>query len=224
MVKKEKKGSDFTGIQIVVFIGIGAIIGLVIGLFYFNWLFGEYVLTLRKYIDEDWAKIQYYSNRIVDQAVVLKNMLYKDKVKYDTAVIDELLDVRARLIGADKLEDKCRILSELEKKINNLIEYYNSRMDLKNMRFGYIEWGLITGPYIDEYNEYKMKYTESATIYNDRIKKFPFKNVAEKKQLTQVPVIETGTVMIINCDTEEYSKDKIFRINKLEGSSSAGGN
>ncbi len=220
----KKKEISFTGIKILIFMGIGTVIGLVIGYFYFDWLFGEYMLTVRKYIDNDWAKVQYYSNRIVDQAIVLQNMMHKDKVAYDSSIFDELLDARARLIGADKLEDKGRILSDLEKKMNKLIEYYNSRFDLKNMRFGYIEWGIITGPYIDEYNEHKVRYADSVALYNSKVKKFPFKGAATKRQLTVLPEIETGTVMIVNYDREEYKKDNIFKINKLEGSSSAGGN
>lgn len=221
---KKKQGITFTGIKILVFICIGSVIGLVIGFFYFDWLFGEYVVTIRKYIDSDWAKVQYYSNRIVDQAIVLRNMMHKDKVQYDSSIIDDVLDARARLIGSDNLEDKTRILSELEKKINTLIEYYNSRMDLKNMRFGYIEWGLITGPYIDEYNEYKSRYAESVKEYNFKIKRFPFKGVASKKKLSVLPAMEEGTVIPVNYDREEYKKDNVFRIDKLEGSSSAGGN
>jgi len=220
----KKKEISFTGIKILIFMGIGTVIGLVIGYFYFDWLFGEYMLTVRKYIDNDWAKVQYYSNRVVDQGIVLKTMMHKDKVQYEPSIFDELLDARARLIGADKLEDKSRIVSDLENKMNKLIEYYNSRMDLKNMRFGYIEWGIITGPYIDEYNEYKTRYAESVSLYNSKVKKFPFKGAAAKKQLTALPDIETGTVMIVNYDREEYKKDNIFKMNKLEGSSSAGGN
>lgn len=221
---KKKQGITFTEIKILIFMGIGIVIGLVVGLFYFNWLFGEYMLTIRKYIDNDWAKVQYYSNRIVDQAIVLNNMMHKDKVQYDSSVIDELVDTRARLIGSDKLEDKFRILSELEKKINTLVEYYNSRMDLKNMRFGYIEWGIITGPYIDEYNEHKTRYAESVELYNSKIKKFPFKGAARKKQLTELPFIKVETIVPVNYNREEYKKDNVFKINKLEGSSSAGGN
>lgn len=219
-----KQGLTFTGIKIAIFIGIGTIIGIILGFFYFDWLFGEYMLTLRKYIDSDWAKVQYYSNRIVDQGIILKNMMHKDKVKYESSVFDELFDARARLIGADKLEDKGRILLELEKKMTNLVEYYNSRMDLKNMRFGYIEWGIITGPYIEEYNEYKTRYAESLEIYNYRLKKFPFKAAAGKRQLMALPDIGAGTVVPVNYDREEYKKDNIFRINKLEGSSSVGDN
>jgi len=223
-VDKKEKGINLTGVKILVFMGIGAVIGLVIGYFYFDWLFGEYMLTVRKYIDNDWAKVQYYSNRIVDQAIVLQNMMHKDKVKYDSAIFDDVIDARARLVGAEKLEDKIRILSDLEKKISALIEYYNSRLDLKNMRFGYIEWGIITGPYIDEYNENKIRYAESVELYNDRIKKFPFKGAANKRNLTVLPNVETSTVMPVNYDREEYKKDNIFRMNKLEGSSSAGNN
>lgn len=223
-MNRKKEGITFIEIKIFILIGIGTVIGLVIGFFYFNWLFGEYILTMRKYIDNDWAKVQYYLNRIVDQAIVFNNMMQKDKVKYDSSVIDELVDSRARLVGVDKIEDKIKIITQLEKKINTLVEYYNSRIDLKNMRFGYIEWGIIIGNYINEYNEHKIKYAESVELYNTTIKKFLFKMSAGKRQLSELPFIKVATIIPINYNSEEYQRDNIFRMNKLEGSSSADDN
>jgi hypothetical protein len=191
--------------------------------FYFGWLFGEYVSTTRKYIDQDWVKVQYYSNRVVDQVIKLKKMMASDKVKYKSAVLDAAIDTRSRIIGSDSLEDKTKYLSQLEPQINDVITYYNGRLDLKNKRFGYVEWGMMMTPYLEEYNLHKDTYVEAVAMYNDLISKIPFNWAASSRKLTKLPLPEESRIVIVKTNREEYETgDNIFRMDKYEGSSSAG--
>jgi hypothetical protein len=221
--KIEKKPMSFTDVKINIFTMIGLLLGLALGYLYFGWLFGEYVMTTRKYIDQDWVKVQYYSNRVVDQVIKLKKMMSADKVKYNSEVLDAAIDTRSRIIGSDSLEDKTKYLNRLEPQINDVIAYYNGRLDLKNKRFGYVEWGMLMTPYLEEYNLHKELYAEAVVMYNDLISKFPFKGAAKGKKLTTLPLPEESKITAVKTNREEYETgDDIYRMDKYEGSSSAG--
>jgi hypothetical protein len=220
--KKEKKPVSFTAVKIWIFFGVGALIGGALALFYFNWLFGAYVSTQRKYIDQDWVKVQYYMNRAVDQAIKLKKMMTQDKVKFDSTIIDDAIDTRARMIGTNKTEEKIQYLIKLEPELNRIIEYYNGRLDLKNKRFGYIEWGMITTQYIDEYGEHRERFVDSVLQYNDLITRFIFKGAAKSRKLGAIPYVTENTFPEVKTNREEYyKKDGIFKMDLNEGSSSA---
>lgn len=220
--KPEKKKMTFTDVQIFVFFIIGGTIGFAIGIFYFNWLTGTYVVNTRKYIDQDWVKVQYYANRVVDQVIKLKKMAVADKVKFDFTIIDDAIDTRAKMIGTNKAEERIKNLAVLEPQLNRIMEYYNGRLDLKNKRFGYIEWGMITQEYINEYGEHRERFVESVLEYNNLVSKGWFKGVAKSKKLGPVPGVEENTFPEIMTNREEYYKDDgIYRMDLNEGSSSA---
>jgi hypothetical protein len=221
--KPEKKKISFTDLKILIFFCIGIALGTALSWFYFNWLFDKYVMTQRQYLDQDWVKVQYYSNRIVDQVIKLKKMMAADKAKYDSAVLDAAIDTRSRIIGSNSLEEKTMLLGQIEPQINEIIKYYNKRLDLKNKRFGYIEWGMITTQYLDEYNEHKETYVASVTAYDNLIAKWPFGDAAKRQKLSGIPIAEESKITEVMTNREEYEKgDNIFRMDKNEGSSSAG--
>jgi hypothetical protein len=220
--KKEKKTITFTDVKIWIFCGIGMIIGLVIAVYYFNMLFIKYVQTQRTYMEDDWVKVQYYANRVVDQAVKLKKMMVADKVKYDPSIIDNAVDTRAQMIGTNMVEEKIKLLAKLEPEINKVIEYYDSRLDLKNKRFGYIEWGMITTQYLDEYGEHRERFVEAVLAYNDLIARTLFKMAAKQAKLGVIPGVTENTFPEVNTNREKYyKKDGIYRMDLNEGSSSA---
>ena len=126
-------------------------------------------------------------------------------------------------MGTDRLDVKTEILAKLEPQISDVIKFYNKRMDLKNKRFGYIEWGMITTQYIEQYNEHKEKYSEAVSAYNSLISSMLFKDAARGKKLALLPETDESQISEVNTNREKYgSPDKIFRMDKLEGSSSAG--
>lgn len=221
--KKEKKPISFTDVTIWIFFGIGTFIGVVLAYFYFTWLFGKYVQTQRAYIDQDWVKVQYYANRVVDQAIKLKKMMVADNVKFDSTIIDDAIDSRSRMIGTNMVEEKIKHLAKLEPELNRIIEYYNSRLDLKNKRFSYIEWGMITTQYITEYGEHRERFVEAVIAYNDLLSKTMFKRAAKSKNIGLIPGVEENIFPEIKTNREEYEKnDGIYRMDLNEGSSSAG--
>ncbi len=220
--KKKEKGLGLSLIRIGIFVLVGFMLGGLVAYFYYGNLFRVFVTTQRDYITQDWSKVEYYANRASDQVIELKKMLEKDNVKHKEAPLDGVTDIRSRLIGADNVKEKVELLGGLEKSLNEVMEFYNKRMDLRNKRFGYIEWGMITSQYIEEYNDYKARYIESALEFNDRISRFPFKGTAKKEEIKPFPVSEGGGLKHVKVNTEEYSKDKIYRMDKLEDSSSAG--
>jgi hypothetical protein len=220
--KKEKKPVSFTDVKIWIFFGIGAVIGLVVAVFYFNWLFKSYVKSQRMYIDQDWVKVQYYMNRAVDQAIKLKKMAVADKVKFDFTIIDDAVDTRSRMIGTNVTAEKVKYLVMLEPQLNRLIDYYNGRLDLKNKRFGYIEWGMITAQYLDEYGEHRERFVDSVIQYNDLIKRFIFKGVAKGLKLGPIPEVDENTFPPVKTNREEYYRDDgIFRMDLNDDSSSS---
>ena len=87
MAKKKKVKQKLTmqQVQILIFVLVGFILGGLIGLFYYNNLFDAYLTTMRKYIDEDWSKVEYYANRATDQVIRLKKMIEKLLADEDTA-------------------------------------------------------------------------------------------------------------------------------------------
>ena len=220
--KKEKKPVSFTDIKIWIFFSIGALLGLVLAGYYFNFLFIKYVQVQRTYMEDDWVKVQYYANRVVDQAVKLKKMMESDKVKYDAAVIDDAVDTRAQMIGTNMVEEKINLLAKLEPQINRLIEYYNGRLDLKNKRFGYIEWGMITTQYLDEYGEHRERFVETVLAYNDLIARTIFRMAAKQAKLGPIPGVTENTFPEVKTNREKYyKKDGIYRMDLNEGSSGA---
>ncbi len=224
MAKKKKKGKKITmqHVQIAIFVLVGMILGGLLGIFYFGKLFETYLETQHKYIVQDWSKVEYYANRATDQVIKFKKMVIKDKVKMSKAQMDKAINARARLIGSDNLDEKTDSLKKLEKALDKIMKLYNSRMDLRNKKFVYVEWGTVTVDYIDAYNIHKNRYIDAAADFNDKIRKFPFDGVAKSKGYKAFPLAEISELSNVTVDTEKYQKDTIYRIDKLEDSSSAG--
>jgi len=225
VARKKKKKTKFNPLQsllILVFVLIGFVIGGAIGWFYYNKLFDTYLAAMHKYIEQDWSKVEYYSNRATDQVIILKKMLVKDKVKFSRAMVNDVIDARAKVIGADSLEEKNEVLVELEKALNEVMIFYNKRMDLRNKRFGYIEWGMITIPYIEHYNDHKNNYIDAVADFNNKISRRFFKSAAKRKGYGPLPVAKQSYITAVKINTEKYQKDDIYRMDKLEDSSSAG--
>jgi hypothetical protein len=221
--KKPVKSLSFTSVKIFVFFIVGAALGSFLAYIYFGWLFGVYVENTRKYLDQDWVKVQYYSNRVVDQIIRLKKMMTTDKVKFDGSIFDAAIDTRSRIIGTDKLDEKTILIDQLEPEINDVLKYYNKRLDLKSKHFRYVEWGMLILPYIEEYNEDKAIYIAAVSSYDNMISKLPFKLVAKEKKLAVLPVPEESSITEVKTNREVFERnDNIYRMNKSEGSSSAG--
>lgn len=136
---------------ILFFVLIGFLLGGAIGIIYYDKLFEVYLLKLKSYVIEDFKRIEAYANKVVDQAIKLRKMLSDNKIKYDNSIFERVIDTRSRLIGADSIQEKVEYLTKFEDDFNKIMEFYNSRMDLRNKRFGYIEWGIATQEYVKEY-------------------------------------------------------------------------
>jgi len=123
-------------------------------------------------------------------------------------MFDAPIDTRSLFLGSDTLEEKTNLLKKLEKEIQKVIDYYNVRMDLRNKRFAYIEWGMFTGKYMDEYIKYKNRYLDIAVEFNEKIKKFPFKGIAKKKGYKELPLIGENKIAKVKLNKERYTREK----------------
>jgi len=208
MATKEKKKFSFVQAQIFIFVIIGIAIGVVISAVYYDQLFDQFMAQKLRYIEDDWSKTEYFANRLTDQVIALKKLLVADKVKkVDYEPFDKALDLRSRIIGGDTLQDKVPLLKELLENINAIITYYNSRMDLRNKRFSYIEWGMITGDYAKEFEETVPEYNTDADDFNGKIKIFPYSWVAQKKKYKELPLTTEGKITPVQTATEEYTRE-----------------
>lgn len=208
--------------QTASFVLIGFILGGVLSFFLVTNLFDTAVKRNRLYIEADWIKVQHHGSRIADKLIVLRRMIDRDGVKFDVKPIIAAIDARAMVLGTEDIAEKAKHLEEMEKNISAVIEEYNKRLDLRNLRFSYVEWGIETKKVIEEYNEYKNRYIEAANEFNHMIRQFPFNRVAGNLGYKEVPVISPSTLIYVSKKTEPYHKDNIYRIDKYEGSSSAG--
>lgn len=208
--------------QILFFVLVGFVLGGVLSYFTLTNLFDITIKRNHTYIEADWFKVQYYGNQVTDQLIKFRKMLSDDKVKFDIEPITAAIDARAMMLGAADIDEKAKQLETMEKNISAVIDEYNRRLDLRNMRFGYIEWGLVIKQYIEEYNEHKERYIEAAEEFNSLIEKFPFDMTAKKLGVKAVPIVGHSSLHYVSKKTEPYHKDNIYRIDKYEGSSSAG--
>ena len=145
---------------------------------------------------------------LTDQVIALKKLLVIDKVKkVDYSPFDRALDIRSRIIGGDTLQDKVPLLKDLLDNINSIIDYYNSRMDLRNKRFSYIEWGMITGDYAREFEDTVPVYNANADDFNGKIKIFPYSWVAKNKHYKALPIAEEGRITPVQTATEKYTRE-----------------
>ncbi len=207
-VKKEKPKMSLEQLQIGVFILIGAVIGVILSFFIFKGVFEAYLAMQRKYIDEDWSKVEYFTNRITDQVINLRKMLLVDKAKADYDKIDSIIDLRSRVIGGDTLQDKIPLMKELIISSEEIISYYNSRMDLRRKHFTYIEWGMATQPLLEEFNDSVNAYNVSADDFNGKIRIVPYSWIADLKKYKRLPLVKGLLLTSVQTATEEYTKKK----------------
>lgn len=206
MEQKEKKiGSNY----ILFFVLIGFIIGSGIGIIYYDKLFEVYLTTLKNYAMEDFKKTEAYANKVVDQAVKLRKMLSDNKIKYDNTIFEKVFDTRSRLLGSDDIKEKAEYIKKYEEDFNKVLEFYNSRMDLRNKRFGYIEWGMETGEYLKEYVYNKDRYRDAAKEYNEKSKKFPLTLITKRKNFSSYPELDANKIIEPKIKTEKYIKDDL---------------
>jgi hypothetical protein len=204
---KEKKKFSFVQLQIIIFTIVGFALGIFISTVYYDQLFELFMAQRLKYVEDDWSRTEYFANRLADQTIALKKLLTDDRIKkVDYAPFDSALDLRSRMIGGDTLDDKVPLLKDFEADVNRIIAYYNSRMDLRNKRFSYREWGMITAQYSKDFEEAKPKYNVDADDFNGKIKIFPYSWVAKKKKYKALPLTEEGKITPVQTATEKYFK------------------
>ena len=206
---KEKKKFTFVQAQIIIFTILGFGIGAFLSYFYFTGLFEGFMSQRLKFIEQDWSWVEYSANRLADQVIALKKLLTQDKIKkVDYEHFDRAIDIRSRIIGGDQLGDKVPLLKEFEQEINKVIEYYDSRMDLRKKRFSYIEWGNMTQEYIKEYEPTKPVYNDDADDFNGKLKIFPYNYIpfwsSNKTKYKVLPLTEEGKITPVQTATEKY--------------------
>lgn len=204
---KEQKKFSFVQVQIVIFTLLGFALGAFISVISMLGLFDNYMASTLKYIEDDWSRTEYFANRLADQTIAFRKMLSEDRVKkVDYAAFDKAVDLRARMIGGDTLEDKVPLLKGFEEEINKVIEFYNGRVDLRKKRFSYIEWGNATKEYIKEYEHTIPAYNEAADDFNGKLKLWPYNWNAKKKMYKVLPLTEEGKITPVQTATEKYFK------------------
>ncbi len=206
MDKQDKKAR---GSFVLFFILIGFILGAGIGIIYYDKLFEVYLTTLKSYVMEDYKRTEAYANKVVDQAVKLRKMLADNKIKYDNLIFEKIFDTRSRLLGSDNMQEKAEYINKYEEDFNKILEFYNLRMDLRNKRFGYIEWGMETGKYIKEYVYNKDRYRDSSKEYNEKLKKFPLILITKRKNFNSYPELSASIIIEPRLRTEKYVKDDL---------------
>lgn len=206
--KKESPKMTLEQVQIFVFVLIGAAIGLALSFFIYKGVFEYYLSQQRKYIVEDWSKVEYFTNRITDQVITLRKMLLVDKAKADYDKIDDIIDMRAKVIGGDTLDDKVPLIKELVKNSEEILGYYNSRMDLRRKHFEYIKWGLDMQPLLEEFNDKVQEYNVAADDFNGKLKWWPYNWIAAEKKYKRIPLVKGFVLTSVQTATEEYTKDK----------------
>ncbi len=192
---------------ILIFILIGAILGGAAGLSMQIKLFEAYITAARDYVHEDWNRMEYFLNQTVDQTIELEKMMKKDNIKRDKADFDRVVSVRSRILGADSLFEKAELLEELEYDINRILEFYNKKMDLRRERFFYLQWGIDTKEYIEEYKKYRNRYRNTVNEYNHRINSFFFSTIAQSKGHFKLPLIDESKIAAVQLATEPYTRD-----------------
>jgi len=206
--KKEKPKMTLAQVQIFIFILIGAAIGLCLSFFIYKGVFEFYLAQQRKFIEEDWSKVEYFTNRITDQVITLRKLLMADKAKADYEKIDAIIDMRARMIGGDTLDDKVPLIKDIVKDSDDMITYYNGRLDLKKKHFQYIDWGNSTQPLLEEFNDKVGDYNTAADDFNGKIKFFPYSWIAGEKKYKRIPLAKGLILTSVQTATEEYTKKK----------------
>ena len=121
--------------QILFFVIIGFILGGAVSYFTLTNLFDIVIKRNHTYIEGDWFKVQYYGSQVTDQLIKFRKMVADDKVKFDIAPITAAIDARAMMLGAADIDEKAKQLEIMEKNISAVIDEYNKRLDLRNMRF-----------------------------------------------------------------------------------------
>src|SRR5208337_558645 len=87
---------------------IGVAIGGAIGLFAYNMLFEREFSNLQRNIETDWDKVITNMNMTTDQVINLKKLLIQDKVKFGIKKFDDVISLRAEILGTDKWEERTK--------------------------------------------------------------------------------------------------------------------
>ncbi len=181
---------------------IGVAIGGAIGFIAYNMLFETEFSNLQRNIETDWDKVITNLNMTTDQVINLKKLLIQDKEKFDVKKFDEVISLRAEILGTDKWEERTELLNQIEEAMNRVIEFYNDRMDLRAKRFYYVEWGMLTDKYKEQYNEAKNEYIDEVHEYNVKLKRLPYSMIAKRKKLVEISQPEQSRITTVQVATE----------------------
>jgi len=183
---------------------IGIAIGAAIGLVAYNIFFESEFGRIQQNIATDWGNVIENITATTDQAINLKSLLIQDRVKFDTTIFDEVIDLRGRLLGLnnEQWDKKTELLAKIENAMNKVIEYYNGRMDLRIKRFYFIEWGMQTTKNIENYSAAKNEYIDQVHEYNVKLKRIPYNLIAMKKKLAEIPQPEESRITTVQVATE----------------------
>jgi len=194
-------------ITTLILVLIGMAIGGFISIVMYDKVFTESLKRLKDYTVEDWGRMEYYASKIVDRTIKYREMMDKDKMKYDPKPFDEAVAARSVILGGDTLKDKAAHIGRLEEAINTILEEYNKKMELRRERFYYLEWGMVTKEFIHEYKIKRDHYRDTVNEYNFRIKTMPFVLFAKGKGFEELPQIEESRLTAVQLATEEYSEN-----------------
>src|SRR5208283_4041679 len=165
-------------------------------------LFEREFSNLQRNIETDWDKVITNMNMTTDQVINLKKLLIQDKVKFGIKKFDDVISLRAEILGTDKWEERTKLLDQIEDAMNGVIDFYNNRMDLRAKRFYYVEWGMLTDKYKEQYNEAKNEYIDEVHEYNVKLKMLPYSLIAKREKLAEIPQPEESRITTVQVATE----------------------
>lgn len=237
MAEQKKKALDLTGAKIFFLALIGMGLGAVISWILYDKALNTSLINMKHNVDSAWHETLLRLNKVVDRAIILRKKYVDDKVKADYAMFDNVIDTRSRLLGTEDETEKAALIAQVEEEFDTIIKFYNSRMDLRNKRFTYIQWALETEPLIAEYKEYMEKYRKEVDNFDIQIKRFPLNWLAKRNKFSAYPLpeepeftpFENRTEKYIPSDLDDYRvMDKVIKEKKkpeqeTEGAAAAEG-
>ena len=129
------------------------------------------VVSLSEEVDNKFATIDTMLQRRADLIPNLVNTV-KGYTNQEQAVIDSVTDARAKLAGANSVEEKANADQELTSALNNLLVVVENYPDLKSSQ-NFINLSDELGGTENRIATARKDYNDAVREYNTKIKRFP---------------------------------------------------
>jgi LemA protein len=175
---------------------IYAVVGFIVLSFFWYQSTKNRIIVMHESIESSWAQVENQLQRRYDLIPNLVNSV-KGYTKHEKEIFTQIAESRAKLSGAQNIQDKVKASNGLEGALSRLLMVVERYPNLKaNTNFQRLMDELAGTE--NRLSVERRRYNENVKIFNQTILKFPYKSLAKNAGFTKASYFKVNAAVKAN--------------------------